>query len=129
MNYDRLAATALRLLTNYGQSAILRSMSLGTYDPNTSVVTQDGSTGSYDQTRKIVATDQPGKRFGTQFGQSLTANTLDQTTEKWIYMDANGRKPNPQDLLIFGGITYNIIDVQETNPGGTPLLYLIVLRV
>lgn len=128
MDYNKLAATTLRLLTNYGQSAILRPMSLGVYDSNTGTVTQDGSTGAYDETRKVLPTDQPGQRIAQQFGQTLQNGTMLQRSDKWVYVDASGRKPNLQDLMILGGVSYNIIDVQETNPGGIALLYLVVLR-
>lgn len=126
--YTRLAATSLRLLTKYGRPAILRVKSTGGYVPGNSSATPDGSTGQYDETRQVLPTDQPGQRIAQQFGQSLQNGTLLQRSDKWVYVDGNGRKPGLEDLLILDGIPYNIIDSQETNPGGTALLYLIVLR-
>lgn len=126
--YNRLASTSLKLLTKYGQPAILRVKSTGGYVPGNSGATPIGDTGLYDEPRVILATDQPGNRMAQQFGQSLQNGTMLQRSDKWVYVDANGRRPLLEDLLIFNGTTYNIIDSQEINPGGVPLLYLVVLR-
>lgn len=124
--YDRLAATSLRLLTKFGQVAILRSKSTGGYKPGTSA---SAVVGEVDENRKVLPTDQPGSRIAEQYGKTLNANSLIQNGDKWCYMDGAGREPNLQDHLILDGIDYNIIDVQKTKPGPVALLYLLVLRV
>jgi hypothetical protein len=126
--YTRLAATSLKLLTKYGQRAILRPQSTGGYVPGNSSATLGGSLGQFDEFRQVLPTDQPGQRIAQQFGQSLQNGTLLQKSDKWVYVDAAGRKPGLTDILILGGVSFNIIDSQEVDPGGKALLYLIVLR-
>jgi hypothetical protein len=129
--YDRTAATVLRLLTKYGQSVTLRKYSQvsgGDYDPNTGGASPVGADGSYDESRKAIAMDQPGSQIAARFGTKYDKNTLIQSGEKWVYMDANGSAPALQDHVLLGGTEYSIMDVQVTGPGGIPVLYLLVLK-
>lgn len=120
------------MLTKYGVSVTLRSYSAGTgsneYDPNTGTGTPLGLTGTYDTTRKALITDQPGSQIQRKFGQSLEKDTLIETGEKWLYLDANGIAPDLQDHIIINNIDYSIVDVQVTGPGNIPVLYLLVLK-
>lgn len=128
--YPHLAATSLRLLKKYGQPVVLRRYSQGgsDYNPSTGRAAPKGANGSNDMTRFAVPTDAPGKRVGQQYGATIEANSLIQDTDRWMYMDANGPKPTQQDHIIYQQTNFSIIDVQEINPGGIPLLYLIVIR-
>jgi len=128
--YDRMSALALKQLTKYGQSVTLRPFSQGggDYDPNTGAATPDGADGVEDESRKALVTDQPGSQIAQRFGQTLQNGTLLQSTDKWLYMDADGQVPKLQDHVIFDNTDFSIINVQVTSPGGTPILYLLVLR-
>lgn len=128
--YSNLASTALRLLTKYGQDVTLRSYSQGggDYDPTLGSAAPSGIDGANDTTRKGLPCDAPAARIGPQYGQTLENGTLIHDTDKWIYLDGIGAKPNLQDHLIVATREYSVIDVQEINPGGTALLYLLILR-
>lgn len=128
--YGKSAATAQRLLTKFGMTVILRQLSTGSadYDPKTGGAVPEGQDGSTDTNRKAIVLDQPGSQISQRFGNTLQNNSLVQQGEKWLYMDANGVAPALQDKLIFGGIEYAIIDVQELAPAGIPVLYMVVVR-
>ncbi len=128
--YSNLAATSLKLLTKFGQDVTLRQYSQGgaDYDPTTSAATPSGPTGPNDSTRKGLPIDAPASRIGPQYGTTRETGTLIVDTDKWLYLDANGVKPSLQDHVILAGTEFSIINIQEENPGGTPLLYLLVLR-
>jgi hypothetical protein len=125
--YSKLAATSLKLLTKYGRPVTLRqySASGGDYDPNTGKATLATF---IDSIRNCVVADQPGNQIAVRFGLTMEASTLMQNKNKWIYMDAKGAQPQLQDHIIFDGVDYTIVSSQATSPGGTPLLYLIVLE-
>lgn len=124
--YDRLSATALRLLTQYGQSVTLRKNVRGDYNPAEG---KAASTDSTDETRKAVFVDAPQKRVGLQYGAATEANSLVERAIKWIYFDAKGSKPEIGNLVIAQGVNYYITNVLEYNPAGTPLMYLVVARI
>lgn len=128
--YDRLTATALRLLTAYGREVTLRQLSVGSadYNPATGESTPAGNDGTTDTTRFAVVLDQPGTQISQRFGNNKQANSLVQQSEKWLYMDANGVAPALQDKLIIDAIEYTIEDVQVTAPGGVVILYMLMVR-
>jgi hypothetical protein len=132
MDYNKLAATVLRLLTKYGQVVVLKKIAVsgaGSYDPATGGASVPGIDGENTQNRKGLPTDQPGNRIGPQYGQNMQTGDLIINKNKWIYIDANGLAPTTEDRLVVEGIEYNIIDVQKIQPGNVPLLYLLVLKV
>lgn len=124
--YSKLATTALNLLTKYGQTVTLRRYQAGggTYDPSTGVTT----TGTLNESRKAVVNDPPGNRIGPSYGRQLQNGTLVQDDDKWMYMDASGPAPRPQDHVIVQGFEFTIIDVQMIGPGGVPVVYLLAVR-
>lgn len=125
--YDKLASTALRLLTKYGRSVTLRQLAVGEggYDSATGEVTMPDSV---DTTRNALVLDQPGTQISQRFGNNNQLNSLVQQGEKWLYMDANGVAPALQDKVIIDEVEYTIQDVQETGPGGIPVLYMLMIR-
>lgn len=124
--YPKLAATALNLLSKFGQVVILRRYPVGggTYDPVTGVTTAN----TIDESRKAIVTDPPGSRLGPTYGRQLQNGTLVQDADRWMYMDANGMEPRPQDHMVVQGFEYTIIDVQMIGPGGVPVVYLVAIR-
>lgn len=118
------------MLTKYGQSVTLRPYSAGggDYNPSTGAAAPSGPEGALDETRKALTADQPGSQIQRHFGQTNQTDTLIQTGEKWVYLDANGRAPCLQDHVLINSIDYVVIGVQVTDPGGVPLFYLLILR-
>lgn len=129
MDYAKVAKSVAKKLATYGQSVTLRQYPEGSgdYDPSTlSVPTQASQ--PVDTVRKALVTEQPGSRIGPQYGTNTKADTLIQDAEKWIYMDALGVRPRPNDKVAIANVEFTVADVQETAPGGIPLFFLVVLR-
>jgi hypothetical protein len=129
--YSDMAQTALDMLTEFGQPIVLRKFSQGggDYNPATGIGSPKGRTGSNDYTRSGLIVDAPGNKTGPQYGVTFQVGTLIQDTDKWMYMDAIGLPPKPQDHVIVQGIEFTLIDFQQINPAGTPVIYLLIMRV
>ena len=121
MDYDRAAATSLRLLTSFGKSITLRSMTAGTYDTTTGTVSAATET---DATRKAVFLD--FKQFAS--GQKLRDGSLIQSGDRRCLLDADGTAPTYDSQIVDGATKYTIWDIKEVNPAGTPVLYDLVVR-
>lgn len=123
--YDEMAELTLELIAEFGQTVILRDETPGEFDPVTG-----GSTPS-------VLADQPAQAilqdYGLQqSGTSYAAGTEIRQGDKKIMVAAlvageDGPKqltpPQLTTLVIAGGVTWTIVNIKETNPAGTPLLY------
>jgi len=115
-NYSKSAASALKLLTKFGQNVTRRAYTIGTYDPATGLVTNTYA----DTTRK-------GVLFDFASGQTLERGTLIQTGDKRLYVDASATI-SPQDHFIVDTIEYTIVSIGELKPAGTSILFDIHLR-
>lgn len=120
--YDRAAATALRLLTKYGQTVTLRRITTGDYDP---------STGSASQTTTDYTAS--AAKFDFDFrmsGMTFVPGTLIQSGDKQIFMSAHslGITPAPGDQVIIGVDTWPVMGVKELKPADTAVLYEILGR-
>lgn len=120
MDYDKLAATALRLLTKHGQDITLRSTVQGAYDPTTGT----SSITITDTTRKGAVFDYNL----VVYGNDLINNTLVQAGDKRLYLDANGVAPSLTDQVIIGGVTWSVKNIKDLSPAGTVVLYDITIR-
>ena len=116
-DYSANAATALRMLTNYGQSVTRRTYSAGTYDPATGTTTPTTA----DTTRK-------GALFDIASGTTTVRGTLVQVSDKQLYLDAQGAA-EVTDHYIADGDEYTVVSVGEINPAGTPVLFDLHLRL
>lgn len=128
MDYNAIAQLALNMLTKYGQTVLLRQLAGGgsaVYDPTTGVVTQGTPV---DAPRQGLIVDNTGKKINKTAGDHYASGALIVDTDKWMYIDANGADPRTQDQIVVKGNAFQIMDVQTMEPGGIPLIHLIVLR-
>jgi hypothetical protein len=119
--YDRMAATALRLIERFGQTATLSDTpepDPDDYDP----VTGKGAA--------IVPVTQPGQVILLDYtmqeaGIINAAGSLVQQGDKKIMLAAKGLAwpPTMTTTILADGLTWTIINIKTTNPAGTPLLY------
>lgn len=109
--YDRLSATALRLLAKFGQLVIRQEVSVGAYDPATSSATQTTT----ETTRIGVLLDYPP---GTLYG----AGTLVEQGDKQLFLDAAGPVALT-DIFLIAGQAYTVASVSELSPAGVVVLY------
>lgn len=115
-DYAKSAATALRLLTKFGQDVTLRNYTIGTYS------TSSGA-------NSVTTSDTTVKAAILEFasGQTEQGGTLIQVGDKKCLMQA-GTVPALEDHVIVGSKDYSILSIGEVNPAGTPVIYQIHLR-
>ena len=117
-DYAHSAATALRLLTKFGQDVTLRSVTIGAYDTATGA----NAITTSDTTVKAAILD-----FKSRFGIGQTEIDLVQAGDKHCLMQA-GTIPNLQDVVVVGTKIYSVLSIGEVNPAGTPVMYSLHLR-
>lgn len=121
--YDRMAATALRLLRKFGQSVTIRRVTGGSVDPVTGTVVAGTTT---DTTATAVLQDYSLQESGAANMQQ----TLIQSGDKKFIVAARGINPPAlTDKILAAGKTWNIINIKEINPEGAPMVYEIQGRI
>ena len=115
-DYPKLQATATRLLTKYGQAATLTRWTKGAYNDDT-LTTGTGS--SADLAVTVVEWD---------FTARERDGTLIRAEDKRFILGGADDAPKLNDKLKVGGVEWEVISVEETNPGGTVLLYVLHVR-
>jgi hypothetical protein len=116
--YARMAEVALTLIGRFGQTVTLQNNVAGEYDPSTGTV--EGTT--QEQQASAVLQDYTGQEFLT--------NTQIQQGDKKLKVAAKGLEwpPSLANKAIVQGTTYSVINVNEINPAGTPLVYELQVR-
>jgi hypothetical protein len=118
--YDRMSAMALRLITQFGLTITLRTVTPGGYDPETG------------ETSPETITDEVGQGILADYtGLEFQANSLIKQGDKKLKLAAQGLTAAPSLLskVIADGKTYSIVPpLKEINPAGTPLLYELQVR-
>ncbi|MBJ2228498.1 hypothetical protein JFT67_05515 [Pseudomonas simiae] len=116
--YDRMAATALRLIERFGLTATLSEVTPGEYDPVTGVET-GGAT--LTQTGQLILLDYTVQEAGI----INAAGSLVQQGDKKIMLAAKGLEwpPTMTTTVLADGLTWTIVNIKSTNPAGTPLVY------
>lgn len=118
--YDRTAATALRLITQFGQPVTIRAITVGEYDPETGTAPPDTIT---EQTAQGILLDFTGQEFQN--------NSLIKQGDKKLKIAAQGLAWVPELLnkVVVQGRTWSIVPpLKEINPAGTPILYELQVR-
>jgi hypothetical protein len=118
--YDRTAATALRLITQFGQPVIIRATTVGEYDPETGSAPPDSTK---EQTAQGILLDFTGQEFQN--------NSLIKQGDKKLKIAALGLEwvPDLLNKVIIQGRTWSIVPpLKEVNPAGTPILYELQVR-
>jgi hypothetical protein len=114
--YTDLAATAARLLIKYGQSATWsHDNGDSTFNPATGV-TSGGTTTAYAAKGALL-----------DFDTSRVDGVSIKQTDKRFIMQV-GAKPDISDIITIDSVAYQTINILETNPAGTPVVYEVQLR-
>ena len=114
--YTDLAATAARLLIKYGQSATwAHDNGDSTFNPATGV-TSGGTTTAYAAKGALL-----------EFDTNRVDGASILTTDKRFLMQV-GAKPEISDVITVNSVAYQTINILETNPAGTPVIYEVQLR-
>lgn len=118
--YDDMAATALSMITEFGQPVAILDVTPGEYDPETS---QNGPDTVVERSAQGILLDFTGYEFQT--------NSLIQFGDKKLKVAAQGLGSPPGLLskVVAQGRTWSIIPpVKEINPAGKPILYELQVR-
>lgn len=116
--YDRLAATADRLLAYYGQQATLRRIVEGAYDPATA------TTPTVNNDTSVRAA-----LFGYDDNQIDGTRVLQGDRRAAIAPSLVVVPPAPGDQVLVGGETLRVISAKQINPAGKAVLYIAQVRV
>jgi len=115
-DYAKSAATALKLLANFGRDVTLRNNTVGAYN----VATGENAVLETDATYKGALLD-----FGA--GKTLIGGNLIQVGDKRLLLEA-AATPTLQDHIIVGTDDYAILSLGELNPAGTTILFDLHIR-
>jgi hypothetical protein len=118
--YDRTAATALRLITQFGQPVTISKTEPGEYDPETG---GDSPGATIEQTAQGILLDFTGQEFQN--------NSLIKQGDKKLKIAAQGLEwvPDLLNKVIIQGRTWSIVPpLKEVNPAGTAILYELQVR-
>lgn len=116
--YDRMAATALRLIAQFGQTATLTETTEGEYDPVTGIGTDPVTLTQSGQAILLDYTVQ-------EAGIINASGSLVQQGDKKIMLAAKGLTwpPTLVTTILADGLTWTIVNIKSTNPAGTLLVY------
>lgn len=119
-NYTRANATALRLLTNFGQTVTRRTVTTGAYNP----ATGEAAVTTADTSRIGVLLD-----YGDQGrqGERYVRGNLVQVEDRQLLLDGTGAA-ELTDRYVAGGAEYSVVSVSEVNPAGTVVMYDLHVR-
>lgn len=117
-DYAKSAATALKLLTNFGANATLIKRAEGAYDP----ATGSNSVTETNYTVKAVL-------LNYKFNETTTEGSLIQAKDRKVIMQAATVTPDTSDTITIGGTTYRIINVKSLNPAGVEVIHELQVRV
>lgn len=116
--YDRMASTALRLIERFGSQQTLRDVTPGSYDPVTGESTGDTP---ISQSAQVILSDYTLQESGQQYAEGSEIRQGD----KKIIIAAKGLSWSPAltTEVDVNGVIWKIVNVKESNPAGTPLVY------
>jgi hypothetical protein len=112
-NYRPLLATANRLIGNFGKPAIISR--------------QGEATGPAWNPQPGLATDRDTLCVELSYSLTNRNESLIQRGDKLLLLRA-GVEPAVGNTITVDAITYQVIDVQPLNPGGTVMLYEVQAR-
>ena len=115
--YEGLAATALQLLTDKGQTISFSRDNVTSFDPKTGIETKGAA----------VTYSGAGAIFG--FSKAEIDGTLIERGDKRLVLEAVTTVPAIGDAATVGGVVHRVMEVKPLNPGGTVVIYQLQLRV
>lgn len=123
--YDRMQATALRLLTKFGREVQFSRTTGAAYDPATGT-----SGGSVEQQSAIVVVQQASAGTIEAFDIKFEDGTLIEANIRGLMIAAKGLgwMPVAGDKATFDGSDWTFIGCTPVNPAGTPLVYKASVR-
>lgn len=114
-DYASMAATATRLLTDFGQTMVVRRLSGGTYNAVTGSVSGDTTTNTNVVGLFVQINAAYAQEFSIVAGDRIAI--IDDTVA-----------PLVSDRLVVSSAAYEIVAIASIDPAGTPLAYRVQVR-
>lgn len=116
--YERMAATALRLIAQFGQTGTISDVTPGTYDPETGATTGDTP---ISQSAQLILLDYSLQESGAKYNEGTQVIAGD----KKIVIAAQGLAWAPMltSRITADGAVWQVVNIKVSNPAGTPLVY------
>lgn len=115
MFYDKMAATASRLVVKFGKSITIRRTTAGTFDPVTGTQTGD--------TTADLTTNGIEQKIDTK----LIDGTRIQNGDRMFVFDKT-QVPTVEDQIIVNSVPWSIVMVTPVSPAGTDIVYFVQVR-
>lgn len=113
--YERLASTALNLLTKYGQTVTVTRENVGTVDP----ITGEGT--------PAADTTFTAKGCVFNYNQALIDGAQIKSGDKKIILESTN-EPMINDVVTTTEGDFTVISVKPTSPAGTVVIYELQVR-
>lgn len=113
--YGNMAATAARLLKQFGAAGTLTRVTTGEYDP---------ATGTAPTTTQAVAAN----AVVFDYDAKLIDGSVIQQGDKQCFMEVKALVPVAVDKFTWQGIEHQVIAVKPLAPAGVAVLYELQLR-
>lgn len=116
--YASLQTLANNQLNSFGQGCVLRRRTEALYDPMTA------------QTLGPAVTDYPIRAVVSPYSDRNVDGSLIKAGDLQAFIPSKNLivVPEASDHFVVAGVEFSIIKVDQTNPGGTSLLYTLQLR-
>jgi len=114
--YSNMAATARRLLTKYGQTVTLTYQSAPTLNPVTGSLTS-------------TPVEYTGKGAAFDYRAAEIDGVLVQAGDIRLILEATTTAPAVGHTCAVGGVTYRVMAITTSAPGGTTTHYTLQLRI
>lgn len=116
--YERMAATALRLIAQFGQVGTISDVTPGTYDPAAGATTGDTP---ISQPAQMILLDYTRQESGAKYNEGTQVLAGD----KKILIAAQGLAwaPMMTSRITADSAAWQVVNIKVLNPAGTPLVY------
>lgn len=118
MIYDKLTATAARLLLKYGQPVALSYTTGEVVNPATGAVTTPGSTVNIN-----------ANGASTKFSKNEIDGEAIKRTDIKLILEQVATAPTTGWTATLNSVDYRVMSVMPVSPGGTDVIYICQLRV
>lgn len=114
-DYAKSQATALKLLTKFGTDCTVTKQTAGGYNP----ATGSSTITSTNYTVKGVLLNYNS----VERSENLSAGTLVEESDKKVILQQFASVPDLNDLIVFDGVTYRIVNVKTLSPAGIDIIH------
>ena len=121
-DYAEIARDAKELLTEFGETLQIRSAAPGgTYDTVEDSTVPGGADIDTDFVGVVLAVDQ-------DYSNAVGTENIHER-DQLVLMEPGVVVPHLSDTVLIRGVRWQVVNIIEHNPAGTPVLYILQVRV